>query len=61
MEDKEDGGASLFPHQVVDFTPAPVQPVLSCTFLHPPTPLHFHIDSGSEARNVRRQSRGPGI
>ena len=23
MEDKEDGGASLFPHQIVDFTPVP--------------------------------------
>lgn len=30
MEDKGDGGASLFPHQIVDFTPA--QPVLSCRF-----------------------------
>ena len=27
MEDKEDGGASLFLHQIVDFTPAPAQPV----------------------------------
>ena len=45
MEDKEDGGASLFPHQIVDFTPAPApaQPVPSRTFPHPPTPLHCRI------------------
>ena len=47
VEDKEDGGASLFPHQIVDFTPAPAsapaQPVLSRTFPHPRTPLHCHI------------------
>ena len=23
MKDNEDGGASLFPHKIVDFTPAP--------------------------------------
>ena len=36
MEDKKDGGASLSPHQIVDFTPAPApaQPVPSRTFLH---------------------------
>ena len=47
MEDKEDGCASLFPHQIVDFTPAPAtapaQPVLSRTFPHPPTLLHCRI------------------
>ena len=34
MKDKRDGGASLFLHQIVDFTPAPApaQPVLSRTF-----------------------------
>ena len=34
MEDKEDGGGSLSPHQVLDFTPAPApaQPVPSRTF-----------------------------
>ena len=36
MEDKEDGGASLSPHQIVDFTPAPApaQPVPSRIFPH---------------------------
>ena len=43
MEDKEDGGASLFPHQIVDFTPAPAQPVLSRTSPYSPTPLHCRI------------------
>ena len=45
MEDKEDGGASLSPHQIVDFTPAPApaQPVPSCNFPHLPTPLHCRI------------------
>ena len=45
MEDKEDGGAKFFPRQIVDFTlaPAPAQPVLSRTFPHPPTPLHYRI------------------
>ena len=43
MEDKEGGGASLLPHQIIDFTPAPTpapaQPVLSHSFPYPPTPL----------------------
>ena len=47
MKDKEDGGASLFPHLIVDFTPAlalvPAQPVLSRTFAYPPTLLHCRI------------------
>ena len=45
MEDKEDGGASLFPHQIVGFThaPAPARPVLSRAFSRLPTPLHCHI------------------
>ncbi len=60
MEDKEDGGASLFPHQIVDFAPAPAQPVPRRTFPHP---LHYTValDSGSEARYVLRQGRGLGI
>ncbi len=36
MEDKEDGDASLFSHQIVDFkfAPAHVEPVSCRTFLH---------------------------
>ncbi len=45
MDDKEDGGASLSPHQIVDFTPAPApaQPVPSRTFPHQPTQSHCRI------------------
>ena len=28
MEDNEDGGASLFRHQIINFAPAPAQPVI---------------------------------
>ena len=40
---KEDGGAALFPHQIVDFTLAPAHPVLSRTFPHLPTPFHSRM------------------
>ena len=58
---KEDGGRSLFLNQIIDFAPAhfapaPAQPVFNCT-LHRTVAL----DSGSEARYVRRQGRGLGI
>ena len=64
--DKEDGGVSLFLHQIIDFapahfasTPATTQPILAA----PTHPLHHTValDSGSEARYVRRQGRGLGI
>ncbi len=45
MKNNEDRGANLFPHQIVDFTPAsaPAQPVLSCNFPSLPTLLHICI------------------
>lgn len=52
MEDKEDEGANLFLHQLIDFAPGPAQ---ACTLaaLFPPHPLHQTV-AVDEARNVPR-------
>ena len=73
---KEDGGASLFPHQVVDFALAHsasshfstfIFCIHTCTYiaciLAAPTHRLYHtvaLDSESEARYVRCQSCGRG-
>ena len=59
MEDKKDRVASLFSHQIVDFTPAPAstQPVPSHTFSTHLLQYAMALDSGSKAKYVRCQSR----
>ena len=61
---KEDEGSCFFPHQIIDLVPHFF--VLTSTQLyfsrtHPPLHDTFALDSGSEARYVRRQGRGLGI
>ncbi len=74
---KEDRGASLFPHQIVDFALAHFAPLYfptcifrlhtrtytACILVAPTHPLHHTValDSRSEAMYVRRQGRGLGI
>ena len=65
---KEDGGASLFLHQIIDFGPAHFTHFCTCTYTNcifatTTHPFHYTvaIDSGSEPRYVRRQGRGLAI
>ena len=65
MGDKEEGGSSLFPHQIVDFhlhLHLHLQSLYLAALSHH-HPLHYTValDSGSDARYVRRQGRGLGI
>ena len=53
IEDKEDGGASLLLHHIIDFAPASTQPVLSCTFPHWPT----HWEWGQVCTSPSSRSR----
>ena len=79
---KEDGDASIFVHQIVNFAPAHFPPThfaashystyifriyirtyIACILAALTHPIHLTVtlDSGSEARYVRRQGRGLGI
>ena len=54
MKDKDDGGACLFLHQIIDSVSAPAQPVIF------PTHSVYRIvalDSGSGARHVNTSPR----
>ena len=63
MADKEDGGPILFLHQIIDFAPVNFALAPAYTLAAPTHPLHHTValDSGSEARYIRRQGRGLGI
>ena len=69
MEDIRGLKRQSFPYQIFDFTPTHCASFLyictytSCILAAPTHPLHhtFALDSGSEARYVRRQSCGLGI
>lgn len=56
IEDKDDGGASPFSHQIVDFTSAPASSQLLPSWNFPTHLLHYIValDRESEARYNQR-------